>query len=155
MSSPSREDRRCLPERRQQPTSAWDTLWGQGSRMWLRRASERGMPHFVDRFSPLTLACVLALLSLSIADAWITIELVDSGCSEINPLMARLLDWGVVPFLAIKYVLTAAGLPILLLYKNYYLFGTRLRVVYLIPTFVAMYVALLAYQAMLLAGHIL
>ena len=42
------------------------------------------------------------------------------------------------------------GLPLLLIFKNYYLFGTRFRVGYLIPLIVVMYLVLIGYQLVLM-----
>ena len=108
----------------------------------MRRAEEHRRPYFVDRFPPILLAFVLMLLVASIVDALLTIRLIEAGGDEINPLMGRLLTFGVLPFLLGKYVLTAVGLPLLVVFKNYYLFGTRFRVGYLFPVLLAMYVAL-------------
>ena len=57
--------------------------------------------------------------------------------------MNRLLEHGVLPFLLGKYLLTVIGLPVLLIFKNYYLFGTRVRVGYLIPLLVVLYASYL------------
>ena len=96
------------------------------------------------------LVLVLMLLAASITDAILTIHLIQAGGNEINPVMDRLLDHGILPFFLGKYVLTAAGLPLLLIFKNYYLFGTRVRVGYLIPTIVVMYLVLIGYQLFLI-----
>ena len=66
--------------------------------------------------------------------------------------MAGLLEDGIQPFLVIKYALTAGGLPLLLIFQNHYLFGTRVRVGYLIPVTVALYAVLIGYQLMLIHG---
>jgi hypothetical protein len=71
-------------------------------------------------------------------------------CEEANPVMRYVMSKGNEAFMLGKYVLTAAGLPVLLIFKNFYLFRTRFRVGYLLPIFVAMYVALLSYEAWLL-----
>ena len=154
MQSLPNEDRRMLSDRRLAATRAWDTLAGIGRRFRLRRAEEHGSPYFVDRFPFSTLAAIVTLLLMSIVDAVITIHLIPAGCCEVNPLMAALLDWGVLPFLVGKYVLTAAGLPVLLVFKNFTLFGTRFRVGYLIPVLVGLYVLLLIYQSALLRAHL-
>jgi hypothetical protein len=154
MQSFPNEERRAISDRRHMATSVWATLVGRGRRMFQRRWREHKRAYFVDRFSPSTLVVILTLLFLSIVDALITIHLLPSGCGEVNPLMARLLDWGVLPFLVGKYILTAAGLPVLLVFKNFTLFGTRFRVGYLIPTLVALYVLLVVYQVALLSMHV-
>ncbi len=144
------EDKRTKPDRRQQPTSPWGALPPAGRRMRNRRADEHRRPYFVDRFSPALLAFILMLLIASLLDAVLTIRLIESGGGEINPVMNRLLDHGVLPFLLGKYLLTVIGLPVLLIFKNYYLFGTRVRVGYLIPFLVALYAVLIGYQLLLM-----
>jgi len=69
--------------------------------------------------------------------------------------MRHLLDRGHGAFFIGKYVMTAAGLPFLLVYKNYPMFGTRFRVGYLLPVFLSLYLLLAAYQVHLLnLGHV-
>jgi hypothetical protein len=140
------DDRRHLPERRHLPTSWWDTLSGVGQRMRHRRARDHAQAYFVDRFTPSLFVIIVTLLVLSLIDAVITIQLLSIGCDEVNPLMARLIDWGVLPFLLGKYLLTAAGLPFLLTFKNFKLMDTPFRIGYLFVIFVGMYAALIAYQ---------
>lgn len=146
-------DQRTSPDRRQQPTSPWAAFPPAGQRMACRRASEHWRPYFVDRFSSVMFIVILMLIIASIADAILTIQLIAAGAREINPLMDHLLDYGILPFLIGKYVLTVAGLPVLLIFKNYYLFGTRLRVGYLIPLAVALYAILIGYQLALMNGY--
>ena len=143
------EQAREGPDRRQQPTSPWSAFRPGGRRMQNRRTDEHGTPYYVDRFPASTFMLILALLAATILDGVLTLQLIDAGCEEINPLMSQLLSIGVVPFLVGKYALTAAGLPLLLVFKNHFLFGTRFRVGYLLPLFVMLYLCLLGYQAYL------
>lgn len=117
-----------------------------------RRGSEHLAPYFVDRFSRGTLAIIVLLLVLSIVDAVITLVLLEEGCEEVNPIMGFFLGYGPLAFLMGKYVLTVAGIPVLLVFQNFYLFGTRIRVGYLIPIFIFLYGVLIAYQFTLLRG---
>jgi hypothetical protein len=143
------EERRLLRDRRQLPTSGWLALVLGGRRSANRRANEHEEQYFVDNYSAQTLFQVVLLLALSIADAAITLLLIQTGCEEINPVMNHLLEYGLLAFLIGKYVLTASGIPLLLVFKNYYLFGTRFRVGYLLPVFIGMYLCLISYQACL------
>ena len=147
-------DQRTQSDRRQKPTSAWAAFPPAGQRMACRRASEHGRPYFVDRFSSAMFIVILMLISASIVDAILTIQLIEAGAREINPLMDRLLDHGILPFLLVKYVLTVAGLPLLLIFQNHYMFGTRLRVGYLIPMAVALYAILIGYQLVLMHKYV-
>ena len=145
-SAPPAGERRNVPDRRQKPTSPWGAFSWAGRRRQNRRADEHRRSYFVDCFSPAMLIGVLALVSASLVDAVLTVQLLNAGGKEINPLMDRLLAYGAGYFLLGKYLLTVAGLPLLLVFKNHYLFGTRLRVGHLIPVIVALYLMLIVYQ---------
>ena len=147
-------DQRTPSDRRQTPTCAWDAFPPAGQRMTARRASEHGRPYFVDRFSSGMFIVILMLIIASIVDAILTIQLLDAGAKEVNPLMDRLLDHGILPFLFGKYVLTVVGLPLLLIFKNHHLFGTPVRVGYLIPMAVVLYLVLIGYQLVLMHKYV-
>jgi hypothetical protein len=137
-------------DRRSRPTSPWDALRPGGRRRRPRRRDERQGAHFVDRFHPGTLALVVALLVLTIADGVLTLELIHLNSEEANPVMAHLLRHGELAFLMGKYIMTAAGLPFLVVYQHYPLCGGRFRVGWLLPVFIALYVVLLFHQCSLL-----
>jgi len=143
-------DRRFDNDRRQAPTRATDALRFSGSRIRVRRAIERAGPFFVDRFGPFILTLTVGVLVLCLIDGLLTIELLDWNSEEINPIMRLLLSRGYLPFLIGKYILTAAGLPFLVVYKNWPLFGTRFRAGFLLPIFFTLYLGLLTYQVVLL-----
>jgi hypothetical protein len=150
MASGSGEGQRQESDRRVRPTSALDSLRFGGRRVRPRRASERQGTYFIDRFDATTLALIVTLLALTILDGILTIELLDTNSEEFNPFMAQLLVFGHGAFLVGKYVLTAAGLPLIVVYKNHPMFGTRFRVGFLIPIFVVLYLVLVSYQWKLL-----
>jgi hypothetical protein len=152
MDSQPSDEQRTVIDRRKRPTSPWDVFRRGGRRIRNRRLEEHRQNYFVDRFSSVTFVWIIALLVLSLVDGVMTLQLVDTDCQELNPLMSYLLGKGMTTFLVGKYVLTAAGLPLLLIYQNFYLFRTPFRVGYLIPLFVALYVILLCYQFGLLHG---
>jgi hypothetical protein len=147
--------RRDIADRRKRPTGPLDALRMAGRRGSVRRRAERGGAYFLDRFDALTLAIIVGLLGLTLVDGVLTVELLDVNSEELNPLMSHLLARGHLTFFLGKYVLTAAGLPFLLVYKNYPMFGTRFRVGYLLPMFLSLYLVLAAYQVHLLnLGHV-
>jgi hypothetical protein len=137
-------------DRRSRPTSPWDALRPGGRRRRPRRRQDRQGAHFVDRFHPGMLALVVALLVLTIADGVLTLELIHLNSEEANPVMAHLLRHGDLAFLMGKYVMTAAGIPFLVVYQHYPLCGTRFRVGWLLPVFIALYLVLLFHQRSLL-----
>ncbi|QEH35849.1 hypothetical protein OJF2_44060 [Aquisphaera giovannonii] len=144
--------RRAGEDRRARRTSPLDALRARGRRGRVRRASEREGAYFLDRFDATTLAMALSLLALTLIDGLLTIEVLDRSGEEINPVMRHFLGRGHGPFLVAKYCLTAAGLPVLVVYQNWPFWGTRFRVGYLLPIFVGLYVALVTYQLRLLGG---
>jgi leader peptidase (prepilin peptidase)/N-methyltransferase len=140
------EGRRDRTDRRRRPTSPLDALRPGGRRAWPRREEERRGEFFVDRYDAVTLALVVALLGLTIADGLLTIELLGLNGVEANPLMRYLLARGHFVFLSCKFVLTAFGIPFLVLFKHYPFFGTRFRVGWFLAVFVGLYLVLLSYQ---------
>jgi hypothetical protein len=147
-------NRRIQSDRRQKPTSPWAALPPTGHRMRNRRSEEHRQPYFTDRFSPLIFLGILTLIAATFLDAGLTVYVLYSGGCEVNPLMARLLDHSVEAFVIGKYLLTVVGLPVLLIFRNHYLFGTQFRVGYLIPVSVALYAVLIAYQVLLIDQRI-
>ena len=93
---------------------------------------------------------IVSILGLTIVDGVLTVELVGSHCEEVNPVMKYMLNRGYGMFFITKYILTALGLPFLLIFKNHLLFGTRFRVGYVFPVILMLYLALIAYQLVLL-----
>jgi hypothetical protein len=146
MTEDHNQGHRDRPDRRKRPTSPLGALRTTGRRKAPRRGEDRAGNYFVDRFDAVTLAMIVGLLGLTITDGVLTIELLDRNSEEINPLMAHLLGRGHHAFLAGKYILTAAGLPFLVVFKNYRLFRTRIRIGYLFPAFITLYLLLLSYQ---------
>jgi hypothetical protein len=147
-------DGRRTSDRRRWPTSPLDALQPRGRRSRPRRKEERRGAYFVDRFGAGTLALIVGLLGLTICDGILTLELVDLNSEEANPIMAHLLSRGDLVFLLGKYIMTAAGLPFLVVYQRYPLFGSRFRVGWLLPAFIVLYLILLFHQWTLLQlGH--
>jgi hypothetical protein len=136
-------EQRSGSDRRRLPTTVWDAIFCGGQRAMVRREPERQRPHFVDRFPPTTLVWILLLLVFTVADGLLTLELIEAGYHELNPIMHYFLVKGPAYFVIGKYVLAAAGLPILVL------FGNRSRIKYVVPIFVSLYAALITYQLLL------
>jgi hypothetical protein len=155
MNDDSTESQRAQTDRRNRPTSPLDAFRPSGRRVRPRRSAERHGAFFTDRFEAVALVMVVTLLILTTVDGVLTIVLLDINSEEANPLMWHLLKVGPHAFLLGKYVLTAIGLPFIIVYKNYPLFKTRFRVGFLLPVFISMYLALISYQCILFqAGRI-
>lgn len=149
MNADSTDSQRGQADRRSRPTSPLDAFRASGRRVRPRRSKERLGAFFTDQFDAFTLAMVMTLLGLTITDGVLTLELLDFNSVEANPFMGHLLKQGPFAFLLGKYVLTAMGMPFIVVYKNHPMFDTRFRVGFLLPVFISMYVALIFYQWML------
>jgi hypothetical protein len=138
--------RRSQTDRRARPTSPFDAFRLAGRRVSPRRRDEREGAFFVDRFDTSTLALVVSLLALTLADGVLTLELLSLHSEEANPFMKYLLHRGPLAFLLGKYLLTAFGLPVIVVCKNHPMFGSRFRVGFLLPVFIGLYAVLITYQ---------
>lgn len=92
---------------------------------------------------------MIVILLLSIADALLTLTLLEHGASEANPLMAPLVTGSGHWFAFWKVGLTTAGVVMLVLLSRYRLFGW-VRVGALLYVVLALYVALVTYEWSLL-----
>lgn len=86
-----------------------------------------------EKHGPKLVAATLLLVTLSVLDAFLTLELIHRGATEVNPVMAYYLSHGPLVFFSVKYFLTAAPLLLLLIYKNVRVFGTRFQVKMVLP----------------------
>jgi hypothetical protein len=151
----AQSEQRARTDRRTEPTSPWRAFFPTGRRMRNRRGSEHCRSYFVDRFSFGMFLGVGMLILGSLVDAILTVRILQAGGEEINPLMDQLLSHSLEAFVLGKYVLTVVGLPLLLIFKNHYLFGTCFRVGYLVPVAVALYAVLIGYQIVLIHRYVL
>ncbi len=89
-----------------------------------------------EKHGPRLVAVILAMVILSVLDAFLTLELIHRGATEVNPVMAYYLSLGPLVFFSVKYFLTAASILLVLIYKNVRLFGTRFQVKMILPMLV-------------------
>ncbi len=136
-------------DRRRKPTNPLSLSSLFGSRRSFRRAQDRELHYYVDRYGSKSVAVLLAAVLLSTLDALITLHLVSVGGEEINPLMDFLLGLGPAPFLAIKFAITGTSLLVLLVHKEYRWVGGRLRVKYVMAGVLFAYLLLLAWEIFL------
>ena len=115
-----RDGHRNLPDRRRRstPTLSLYSLTGKGRRNGNRRHSDRFRHACVDGFGLHSLLVIATGLLLCIADAFFTLQLVNRGAHELNPVMGFFLRLGPGVFLAVKYAATGISLIVLLLFKN-------------------------------------
>lgn len=113
------------------------------------RRSEDLAQALVDWHSPALFAGSIAVLALSIVDAFLTLRLMALGAVESNPVMAPLVRIGPLGFAVGKLTLTGAGVVLLVAISRLTVFG-RLRVATCLYALLIAYLALILYELSLL-----
>jgi hypothetical protein len=151
MLEPPGQDNRIYNDRRRQPTRPFTLPSLFGRRKSIRRHEDKEAHKYVDRYSLRSVAIVLFILVLSVADAIFTLTLVSRGAEEINPIMDFFLQRGPAIFLGVKYFLTVGSLLCFLILKNHYFLAGRISVKTILATMLILYVVLIGYELSLLA----
>jgi hypothetical protein len=112
-------ERRKGGDRRKNPATRlqWRNFH-MGTRSEVRRKSDPQQV-YVDVFGLRDFATVLIVLFLSCLDAAFTIYHLSRGATELNLLMAYALNIGIGYFFILKYSITALGVLILCVHKNF------------------------------------
>jgi len=129
-------ERRSGEDRRSGGFRLFSRHWLAGKRGEPRRQSDRERSYRVDRYHPRVLIPVALILILSLLDAALTLYLIGHGAAEINPLLNYFLNRGHLPFLIVKYGLTAIAILIVVYNANVFLFRSRIRTRILLAFFI-------------------
>ena len=106
-------------DRRVKPTPMLSRYALLGGRREGDRRLMGAVNSYVDRYEAWLAAALVAIASLCAFDAVFTLLYIQKGGSEANPIMAEVIEWGPVPFLVIKCLVTNIGLLVLCLHKNF------------------------------------
>ena len=143
-------DRRQHKDRRQQCTHPLTKASWRGSRQGTRRDNDDdNVGVYVDRYDPSLRYVVIGLLLLCNVDAFFTLTILDRGGEELNPFMELLLGLNQAWFIAIKLLVTAAGLAVLVVHYHFR-WLKYFKVQYIIYALLACYVVLVNYEIYLL-----
>jgi hypothetical protein len=144
-------NRRARPDRRQ--LTLRSVLYGslRPRRRNARRMAD-GAVHIVDWHEAHLLAVSITILLLCSADAWLTLNLLELGASELNPFMAALIYHDLTAFTAAKMALTGGGVVTLVMLSRVRVAGL-LRVRHLLYGILIGYGWLIAYELKLLFPH--
>ncbi len=113
------EDRRDGSDRRRRPTPIISRYTFLGRRRHNRRSSSPQFNYYVDLYDTRLLVVLLLIVLLSLADSVLTYRYVSMGGHEANPVMKILLEVGDKAFFSYKFVMTAMGIFVLCLHKNF------------------------------------
>lgn len=139
----ARDSRRCGDRR----SFGWRTVyWGflRSRRQGVRRTAD-GDVVFIDRHHPWLFFLAVGTMMLSVADAFLTLRLLERGMIEANPVMAALLGKGTAAFAAAKMLMTAFGV-LTLVYLARTRFLDRLRTGVFLTIFFSGYACLVCYE---------
>ncbi len=105
--------------------------------------------HLIDWHEPDLLFLALAILLLSVTDAFFTLTLMSGGAEEANPVLAYVLQRYPGYFASVKMVLTGGGVLVLVAMARARVFRiVRVRTV--LQCFLAGYVVLVGYEMWML-----
>lgn len=143
-------DLRRRPDRRRLSWRTWLYAFSLGRRRGPRRTAEQQAPYYLDIYQdPWLLTWSVGILGSCVLDAWLTLQILDRGGIELNPIMAFLLQSSVPAFFAGKYLLTVVAVVFLLIHVNFNLWGIPVR--RMLPALASGYAALIGYEWWLLS----
>jgi hypothetical protein len=112
---------RIIDDRRKQSTPflSRQTICG-GRRRTIRREEDKGKHIILDSYGLRLFITLLLLLILSIADAYLTLTLVNAyNATELNPIMALYLEHGSITFFLEKFLFTSVAVFIFCVFNRF------------------------------------
>jgi Domain of unknown function (DUF5658) len=142
-------ERRYRADRRRRPW--WSVCYGSFNprRRTPTRRGDDARFHSLDWHSAHLLAVAIGILLLCVADAFLTLVLLQAGAAEINPVMALLLYRSVAAFAVLKIGLTGACTISLVILARYR-FMRLLRVEWVLYGLLIAYMGLIGYEIWML-----
>lgn len=143
------EERRVAADRRE---FTLQTLWHclkNPRRASGRRRSDKRYP-LLDVFDGGAMFLAVALITLSLCDAFFTLNIIAQGGQEVNPIMNHMLNYGTFAFVASKMMLTALAVVVMTAAGNLKIFGL-VRVRSVIALLIGLYAGLIVYELLILA----
>ena len=109
------------------------------------RRDNEDAPMYTDWHHPWLFFLATGTMLLSCMDAFFTLQLLDRGAIEINPVMAALIGHGTLAFAATKMLLTGLGILILVFLSQTRMFNL-MRTGLVLTVFFALYACLVCYE---------
>jgi hypothetical protein len=119
------------------------------SRRREHRRSSEDEPVFIDWHHPWLFFLAVGTMLLSCLDAFFTLQLLDRGAIEVNPVMAMAINQGTLVFAASKLLMTGVGILMLVFLSRSRLLD-RVRTGLFLTVFFSGYACLVCYQFVLL-----
>ncbi|MFQ5760989.1 MAG: DUF5658 family protein [Acidiferrobacterales bacterium] len=118
-------------------------------RTYDRRSDIRWHGHYVDSHGLSLLIMALGVMLLSIADAYLTLLLLQFGAEEVNPFLNWLLSIDHQLFFVVKLAITGFCIVWLVMHQQFRVFGV-LRVYHMLAASLLLYLGLICHQLDLL-----
>jgi hypothetical protein len=138
------DENRVLVERR---AFTWKTVFFgfvRSRRRDSRRAADAD-PLFTDWHHPWLFFLATGIMIMSCLDAFLTLQLIERGAYEANPVMAAVMAQGVASFAMTKMALTGVGI-LALVFLARVMFFNRLRTGLILTSFFSFYAVLICYE---------
>jgi hypothetical protein len=123
------------------------------SRRRITRREQEGEPVFTDWHHPWLFFLAVGTMLLSCLDAFMTLQLLERGAVEINPLMAMVIGHSALAFASTKIVMTAFGI-LVLVFLSRSRFMDWLRTGVILTVFFSFYACLVCYEFVYLLGQL-
>jgi len=117
-----------------------------------RRAGE-AEPTFTDWHHPWLFFLAVGIMLMSSMDAFFTLQLLDMGAIEINPVMATVIGQSALSFAVSKMLLTGFGI-LALVFLSKSRFFNRVRTGLILTFFFSVYAVLICYEFVNLMNRI-
>lgn len=126
---------------------SWRTvLYGFArSRRHATRRDGEPEPVFTDWHHPWLFFLATGIMVMSSLDAFFTLQLIDMGAYEANPVMAALMERSTTSFAVSKMLLTGFGI-LALVFLARAMFFQRIRTGLLLTVFFSVYATLICYE---------
>ena len=109
------------------------------------RRDNEDAPLYTDWHHPWLFFLATGIMLLSCMDAFFTLQLLDRGAIEINPVMAVMIGQGTLAFAATKMLLTGLGILILVFLSQTRMFNL-MRTGLVLTVFFSFYACLVCYE---------
>ena len=146
-----RGDRRSDVDQRVNRGFTLKSLFICGRREEIRRQDDKSKIFLADRYSTTIFAAIVVILFFSVIDGLLTLILIGHGATEINPLMAYLLEIEPKLFMTVKYLLTCVSLVIFLIFRNVFLQRIKIYSSTLFSIFICIFVTVIMWELFLLS----
>lgn len=115
------------------------------SRRQSTRRDGEAEPVFTDWHHPWLFFLAIGIMLMSSLDAFFTLQLLERGAYEANPVMAAVMERGTSAFTVSKMLLTGIGI-LALVFLARAMFFNRLRTGLFLTAFFSVYAALVCYE---------